>query len=349
MTYATDRKKNKIAIFGTFFSWIGIYKSPCEELADKLEKNNWQVIRVSNKINKVNRLLDLVITALKRRNDYNVGTLEVYSGPAFIWAEAVGLVLSILGKPYILTLHGGNLPRFAKKYPRRVKRLLKNAEKVTVPSNYFFERMISYREDLILIPNPIAIDRYEFKQKEKVKPKLVWLRKFRYIYNSVLVPKVVKNLEKSGIEAYVSMIGPDSRDGSLKKTKKVARKLDVYNRISFVGGVPKEKIADYLKQHDIFINTTNIDNTPVTVIEAMACGLCIVSTNVGGIPYLLEHEKDALLVPPNDCNAMTNAIVRLLNEPELAIGLSCNARKKAEQFDWEKVLPKWETILAGIT
>ena len=105
---------------------------------------------------------------------------------------------------------------------------------------------------------------------------------------------------------------------------------------------------DWLTKADIFINTTNVDNMPISVLEAMASGLCVVSTNVGGIPYLLEDESDALLVPPNDPQAMTAAVCRILTEPGLAEKLSSNARKKAEQFDWSVIMPQWEAILEDV-
>jgi glycosyltransferase involved in cell wall biosynthesis len=103
-----------------------------------------------------------------------------------------------------------------------------------------------------------------------------------------------------------------------------------------------------MSQGDIFLNTTNVDNTPVSVLEALACGLCVVSTDVGGIPYLLEHEEDALLVPPDDAEAMAAAVRRVLTEPGLAERLSRNARKKAEGFDWSVVLPQWERLLLEV-
>jgi Glycosyltransferase len=93
------------------------------------------------------------------------------------------------------------------------------------------------------------------------------------------------------------------------------------------------------------LNTSRVDNTPVSVLEAMACGLCVVSTNVGGISYLLEDGHDALLVPSNDPSAMAAAVHRILVEPSLAKHLSYNARKKSEQFDWSNILPQWEALL----
>jgi len=77
----------------------------------------------------------------------------------------------------------------------------------------------------------------------------------------------------------------------------------------------------------------------------MACGLCIVSTNVGGIPYLLKHEEDALLVPPNNAETMANAILRILMDRKLAQKLSQNARKEGEKFERIYIYPKWEGLL----
>jgi glycosyltransferase involved in cell wall biosynthesis len=87
------------------------------------------------------------------------------------------------------------------------------------------------------------------------------------------------------------MIGPDKGDGSLERMQQLASSLDVSNDITIIGGIPREEVPIWLSKGDIFVNTSNFDNTPVSVLEAMACGLCIVTTNVGGIPYLLEHER----------------------------------------------------------
>ena len=81
----------------------------------------------------------------------------------------------------------------------------------------------------------------------------------------------------------------------------------------------------------------------------MACGLCVVSTIVGGVPDLVEHEKDAMLVPPNDVTAMAQSVRRLLTEPQLAEQLSINARQKAAAFDWSVVMPQWESVLRLVT
>ena len=141
------------------------------------------------------------------------------------------------------------------------------------------------------------------------------------------------------------MIGPDRGDGSRQAVEQAIETLGVAERVMLVGGVPKTEVPQWLNKGDVFINTTNIDNTPVSVIEAMACGLCVVSTNVGGIPYLLKDHHDSLLVPSADENAMAAAVRSILIDTNLSKRLSQNARASVEPFDWSIILPEWENLL----
>jgi glycosyltransferase involved in cell wall biosynthesis len=291
----------------------------------------------------------MISVAWGRRYDYAVAQVDVFSGSSFVWAEAVCQIFRWVSKPYILTLHGGNLPAFAQSWPRRVRHLLGSAAVVTTPSRYLLENMAHYCPHLRLLPNPLDLSAYKFKLRKHLQPSLVWLRSFHAIYNPSLAPKTLARLVHSFPGSYMTMIGPDKGDGSLQAMQGIATELGVTHRIGLPGRLPKAEVADWLNRGDIFLNTTNVDNTPISVLEAMACGLCVVSTNVGGIPYLLEHEYDALLVPPDDPAAMATAVHRLLTEPGLAERLSRNARRKAEQFDWSIILPQWEALLTSVT
>jgi glycosyltransferase involved in cell wall biosynthesis len=271
--------------------------------------------------------------------------VEVYSGRAFLWAESACWLLSSLRKPYILTLHGGNLPTFASRNIKRVKRFLQKANMVTAPSRYLQEAMRLYRTDISLIPNPMDIAKYSFRLRVSPQPRLAWLRAFHQIYQPQMAVDVIARLKKLFPGSHLTMIGPDKGDGSLQETQQLIDRLGLWNHITIVPGIPKNQVPKYLEQADIFINTTSVDNTPVSVMEAMACGLCIVSTNAGGIPYLIEHEKDALLVRPDAPDDMTNAIRRILTQTGLAQQLSINARRKVEHFDWSAALPQWESII----
>ncbi len=341
-------KKNSILFVGNHLSQSAKNMGVGEELANHLEQRGYHTILVSRKMNKPARLLDMLWTILRKRRFYDLAEVDVFSGSAFLWAFLSAGLLKLLGKPLILTLHGGNLPNYAANHPRWVKSLLTWANAVVAPSSYLKQKLGVCRADIRLIPNGLEINHYLFQLRENPQPKLVWLRAFHQIYNPSLAPKVIKILEDQHIDTHLLMVGPDKGDGSLQEMLNTAQELGIAHRVEVIRGVSKEQVPEILTRGDIFLNTTNFDNTPVSLIEAMASGCCIVTTNVGGIPYLLEDGVDALLVPPNDPLAMAAAVKRILTEPGLSEKLSTNARKKAEQFDWSIILPKWEELLKSL-
>jgi len=333
---------------GNHFSSDRDNQNVTQTLMIYLAERGWQILSTSHRQNKALRLLDMLYTIYFKRKSYQIAEVDIFSGPAFIWGELSVCLLKLLGKPLVLTLHGGNLPVFFQKYPGRMQRLLRKAEMVVSPSPYLKTILREIRPDIISVPNFVNISAYPFVHRVSPKAVLVWLRAFHEIYNPWMAPEVINLLIDEFPEIQLTMVGPDKGDGSFDRSLEEANRLGVKDRIEFPGFVPKGEVPEWLNKADIFLNTTNVDNTPVSVIETMACGLCIVSTDVGGIPYLLEDGVDALLVPPEDPEAMANAVKRILTDPQLAASLSTNARKKAETFSWEKVLPMWEALFYEI-
>src|SRR5215813_834720 len=299
-TSGQEGGRRSLLIVGNFVSAWKPYRGVCEDLAVRLRACGLSVITTSEKRQRVRRMLDMLATAWRRREDYAIAQVDVYSGRAFLWAEAVCQLLRWLKKPYVLTLHGGNLPRFASRHRKRVRRLLKSAAAVTVPSSYLREGLRRFREDLRLVPNPIPVENYPFRLRRSVRPALIWLRSFHEIYDPALATEVLVELSRDFPDATLTMVGPDQGDGSYEKARGVAVRAGVADRVKFVGGVAKADVPQRLSSGDILLNTAKVDNTPVSVLEAMAWGVCVVSKNVGGIPDLLEHECDAMLVPPGD-------------------------------------------------
>ena len=196
--------------------------------------------------------------------------------------------------------------------------------------------------NVIHIPNSIEIDKYQFKSRAELTPKLLWVRAFASIYNPEMAVKVLQQLQEKHPSATLTMVGPD-KDGSLQTTKAFAESIGV--AVNFTGQLAKEDWWKLASEHDIFINTTHFDNTPISVMEAMALGLPLVSTNVGGIPYLLTDKENALLVPDNDDKAMTEAILDLLNDNVKSNQMAKNARTSIEQMDWNVVKEGWKRVL----
>ena len=340
--------RRAVLMVGNFLSASGGSRCVCEELAERLTTAGWTVVTASSKRSGLARLVDMVRTVYARRQDYDAAHVDVYSGKAFFWAEAVCISLRQLGKPFVLTLHGGHLPEFAERWPGRVRRLLRSAKIVTTPSPYLRKQLHAYRGDLHLVPNAIELPRYRFRPRTHLAPSLVWLRAFHKIYNPLLGPQVLKLLAARFPTVGLVMVGPDKGDGSFALVQQEAARLGVTGKLCLPGGVAKTAVPAWLEKGEIFLNTPNVDNTPVSVLEALACGLCVVSTNVGGLPDLLAHERDALLVPPNNATAMATAVTRLLTNPQLGAQLSRNARAKAERYDWSTVLPVWESLLGTV-
>jgi glycosyltransferase involved in cell wall biosynthesis len=332
-------------VIGNFLSSSALNECVCEELSRRLVSRGWPVVTASNRLNKPARLVDMVGTCWRARERYGVAWVDVFSGAAFCWAEAVCWTLRRARKPYVLMLRGGSLPDFARRWPGRVRALLGSAASVLVPSRYLFERMAAYHAGLRMIPNALHVQAYPFRLRHAPAPQIVWLRAFHRIYNPGLAPAVVAELAPGYPEIRLTMYGPDKHDGSLEWVRESARQLWVDRLLELPGAVPKQRVPETLAAGDIFLNTTDFDNTPVSVLEAMACGLCIVSTDAGGIRHLLEDGTDALLVPCGDRHAMAAAVFRILREPGLAARLSENARRKAERFDWSIVMPELEREL----
>ena len=338
--------RQELLLVGNFLSASGGSRGVSEELAGRLREEGWIVRTASSRRPKLMRMGEMLLAVLAGKAREEVVHVDIFSGSAFVWGAAAALLAKLRHRRVILTLRGGSLPEFAARWPGAVKRVLGCAEVVAVPSKFLKRQMEPYRSDLCVLPNPLDVRGYPYRMRENPKPRLVWMRAFDETYNPSLAPRVLAELKSDYPDVSLTMIGPDKGDGSLGRTRECARRFGVEDRIRFAGGVPKSSVGEHLAQGDVFLNTTNVDNTPVSVLEALACGLGIVSTNVGGMPDLIADGEDGLLVPPDDAAAMAAAVRRLLEEPGLAARLSRNGHRKAEGMDWSTILPRWKALLS---
>jgi len=323
--------------------------SVSETLHPMLSAKGWRIYTASGKLNRLLRMFDMLATTWKNRKDYDCAFVEVYSGKAFIWAELICFLLIILHKPFILGLFGGNLPGFSKRNPRRVDRLLRSASIVIAPSQYLSRQLRPFTSaNIIVFPYGVSMDRFQYRLRTKLEPKLITMRGFHSIYCPWVAVETVAILGKDYPDISLIMSGGNKKDGSLERTKKIIQENDIEKKVTITGHIGSPYLETFLMSSDILLNMPIIDNTPVSVIQAMACGLCIVSSNVGGLPDLIQDGIDGLLVPPNDPQALAAAVRRLLTEPGLAPRISENARKKAEQYNWSVILPQWEVLFQNV-
>jgi glycosyltransferase involved in cell wall biosynthesis len=229
-----------------------------------------------------------------------------------------------------------------------VRRLLCSAVATTAPSEYLASSLRKFRHDITVLANAIDVTAYPFRYRRFATPRLVWLRAFHRIYDPSLAVKTLALLAKDFPDIQLLMIGPDKGDGSYEAARSLAASLGVENRIEFSGRIPKRDVGDWINRGDIFLNTSTVDNQPVTLLEAMACGACVVSTDIGGIPFIAKNRINALLVSVGDADAFANAVTEILRDPDVSAKLSQNARRSAEAYDWSVVLPQWTMLLNSV-
>jgi len=313
------------------------------ETLGKLLSEHYNIVIASNKSSKMLRLLDMCYSILSRRKWANYVLIDTYSTSNFYYAVIIGRICKVFKIKYIPILRGGNLESRLKNDPKKSSRLFLNAYTLVAPSHFLVDVFKKYNySNVVFIPNNISVSNYNFTQRDYSSIRMLWVRSFSKIYNPELAIKVLKDLNKKGFSASLCMVGPEV-DGSLLNCKKLAEELKL--KVDFTGKLSKMEWIELSKKYNVFINTTNFDNTPISVMEAMALGLPIVSTNVGGMPYLIDHKTDGLLVKPESSESMTNAIIQLVENHDLVYKLTRNARRKVEQFDWNLVKNIWLDIL----
>ena len=303
----------------------------------------YTVIATSYKHNKVARLLDMVKTIFLYRKN-SVVLIATYSTSAFYFACACAAVCRVFNISYIPCLHGGNLPARIQRSPRLSKALFEMSVTNVAVSGYLKESMAINGWNCVEIPNNIQLDHYPFRHRINIRPTLFWVRSFHETYNPTLAIRVLFRLRQMYPAATLTMVGPDKNDGSLYKCKALVGELHLDDAVTFTGLMSQEEWVNLSDSADIFINTTNFDNLPVSVIEAMALGMVVISTKVGGVPFLIEDGKTGIMVPPDNERAFVSAIEKLMNNQLLAASLSREANKKAEQFDWKNVKLLWENL-----
>lgn len=327
---------NKLSVHGSNTTAI-------ETLGPMLEREGFHVRYASSKKSKPLRLLDMAGSTLRMARRSHYVLIDTYSTSNFWYAFVVSQLCRMLHVKYIPILHGGELPKRLANNPRLCRMIFGHSHVNVAPSGYLLAAFqgAGFRQTL-LISNAIKTADYPFKCRTALKPNLLWVRSLASIYNPQMGLRVLAEIQKDFPEATLCMVGPE-KDVSVDSLQQLADALGV--TVRFTGRLTKQDWIALSQSYDIFINTTHKDNMPVSVIEAMALGLPVVSTNVGGIPHLIDDQQQGLLVDDNDHMNMAKCVVNLLKDAELSQSLVQNAYKMVGLFDERKIAERWLEIL----
>jgi len=337
-------RNTKILYIGNKLSHHGFTPGVIDTLGPLLEREGYIVSYAGTYKIQAIRFIEIILKVVFIGRKANYVLIDTYSTSAFWFAYWAGLMARLIKVPYITILHGGDLPSRLTKSKRLCNDLFKHSHANVAISGYLKHEFEERGIKVTLIPNIINIKNYPFKLREKMRPRLLWVRSFHRQYNPNMAADVLKKLSRIYPEAELCMVGPD-KDGSMEDFRNYVNELGMGEQIKITGLLKKEEWIKLAEDYDFFINTTNVDNTPISVIEAMALGLNVISTDPGGIPFLLNNDIDSVLVQRGDACAMATEIEKLIKNPAKVGALSKAARDKAEGFDYIHVLNQWCELL----
>jgi glycosyltransferase involved in cell wall biosynthesis len=334
----------RLLLVAPLLSGAGRVPDVFETLGPLLAGAGHDVALTSTRTGSVARAADQVATTVRRRRRTDVTVIHVYSGRAFAVEDAVS---TVAGGRMVGVLAGGGLPAFSERHPRWARRVLGRFDHLVAPSAHL-GRWASGLVDVpvTVIANPLDLGPYPFVARGPVAPRVLWLRAYHDIYAPEVAVEALALLAADHPDARLTMVGDDK--GRRAATQALAVERGVAGQVTVGGFAGPDEKARLFADHDVFLNTSRVDNRPVSVVEAAACGLCVVSTAVGGIPDLVEDGTSALLVPPDDPAAAASAIARLVGDPELSARLSTGGRSVAEAGRPDRVTARWDELLAGL-
>ena len=324
-----------ILYLGNYLTKHGFIPTFNEQLVERLEEK-YIVKKSSSQKYQLPRLLHMIYSILKFRKQTEIILIDVYSSRAFWYAYFCSRLAKWLKLSYITILRGGNMEWRLKKNPNAAKKIFLNSAENISPSKYLYNIFSEKRFPVKYIPNSLILKNYPFKKREKFELKLFYLRSLHKVYNPVLAVEVLKKLIDKYSEAELCFVGPN-KDNSSAEIRKRAKQLGIEKHITVCGRLDKETWIKLSENYSFLINTTTIDNHPMSVIECMTLGLCVISTNAGGMPFLIDNNVDGVLVNQNDSEEFFNKISYIHEHADEGKKLTENARKKAEDFDWKKI------------
>lgn len=332
-------------LLGRHPGWV---VSQGERLAERLGDDGVTVRTTSERIGRAVRAADTARAIRSWKGEVDVVVVMVFSGPGFAMADLATRSAGALRVPVVLWLHGGNLPAFRRRHPRWADAVRRRAAAVVAPSPYLVDALGATGPGScrapVVIPNVLAGACHPLVPRRPLRPRLLWMRTFHPLYRPEWAIDVLARLLDRCPDATLTMAGQDRGGLSTVRSKMHDAGLD--QRVRFVGflDAPAKDLA--FADHDLFVNTSAADNAPVSLLEAAAHGLPIVSTAVGGIPDLFPDGRAALLA--DDPAGLAEAAVRLLDDADLAAALAGAAHERARESAWERVGPRWHHLLEEV-
>jgi L-malate glycosyltransferase len=253
------------------------------------------------------------------------------------------LIARALGRPILLNYRSGEAPDHLRR-SAIARATLRGVDRNVVPSRFLQDVFARHNIDATVIPNIIDRDRFTFRLREPVQPRLLSTRNFESLYNVACTLRAFQRIQRQVPDATLTLVGGGSEEGRLRA---LVHELGL-KRVTFAGRVAPQDIWRFYGDHDIYVQTPDIDNMPSSVLEAFASGLPVVSTEAGGVPAMVTDGVHGLLAPLNDDAKIAEQVMRLLDDQALARRLVLAAFAATDPLVWDRVRDQWVTVYRGL-
>jgi glycosyltransferase involved in cell wall biosynthesis len=269
---------------------------------------------------------------------------HLFAAPA-IW------IARLRGKPVVVNYRGGEADGFLARARRWVAPSLARTDAVIVPSGFLEAVFGRHGFATQVVPNIVNLERFSAARDADPGargPRLLVARNLESIYDNATALRTLVLVRRQQPDATLVIAGSGPLRAELER---LGTELGIADAVTFTGRVDNAGMAALYRQADVMLNCSLVDNMPNSVLEALACGVPVVSTDVGGVPYLVEDGRTALLVPPGAPQAMAQAVLRLATEPALAGQLREAGLRQVQQYTWSSVRPRllgvYHSVLAA--
>ena len=256
---------------------------------------------------------------------------------AFLLAPAPAILLAkLLGKKTILNYRDGRAEDHLTKSPLAI-RIMRQVDVIVAPSDFLVHVFSKFALPARSIPNIVDLRSFRFRERTRPRPFFLHNRGLEPLYNVPCTLRAFSLIQKRYPEASLTI----AHDGPLRtQLEELTSELTLRN-VTFIGRVSQDDTPDVYDGADIYIMSPNIDNMPVSVLECYAAGIPIIATRVGGVPYIMQHERTGLLVDRDDHRAIAASAFRLLEEDGLAATLTRNGLDECRKYAPAVVADQW--------
>lgn len=280
-----------------------------------------------------------VATLLVKVPQYDVLHLFSASYLSFLLAPTPAtLIGKLFGKRVVLNYHSGEAEDHLRRSLSTIQRVLNFVDCVVVPSVYLNQVFEKYGIKTTVIPNLVDLEAFSFKDRPIFRPRFLVARTLEPLYNVGCVLRAFSLIQERFPDASLTIVGSGSQELTLKELAVTLR----LKNVRFAGRIEREAIPCYYAEHDIMLNASNFDNLPLSILEAFATGVPVVSTEAGGIASLISDGETGLLVKLDDYESLAKKAINLVDNQDLSKTIAKQAYDECiHKYAWENIRSKW--------